>query len=1349
MHPFFEKLLSLNSFDINDYAFLNNPLKFTKKIDTSSLTITLFLTISAEYIENIKDKINKLNNLQIEDYKLNFSVHYQTTETKKNSISSHKITNKATDGDVLIGIVFGGDRNSGFKQINRNKSNTIFFNIKKIDAETYYNGEFSENETESLIDDIKYGQIYEFNGYFSYNKANQSKIFKVTSFKKLDDYLKVSTDTINPPRTELHVHTKYSSMDGFISPKDFVDHAYKIGHNAVSITDHASVQGFHEIQLAVDNIRKNKSDFKAIYGAELYVIDPLKSPILNPDDRTLYNGKGYIIFDIETTSLSPEFGRIIEFSAIKLDKHLLVVKELSVLIKADEPLSSFTKGLTHITDELLEKEGLPLLPALTKIREFIQDETLVAHNAKFDYSYLSVLFEKHLNSQISNPIIDTLNLAKFIIKDPKLKFYSQKALAIYYQIPYSENHAHRAMYDTSILVDIFNKLLYNLEIFLRDNNLNIDASLIEIDKLFVAEENYTFSFPHHETVLIKNQNGVKPLFKLITAAHKTYFNKVPRVPRKLIEANRENILIGSSCYQGEIFDTALYGTKKELIKLMHYYDYIEIQSPQTYSHLIEFNKIASIDKITELLKYIIDTANSIKKMIVVSGDVHYINKEDKIIRNIFVNALLKQSAEEGSGSLHPLMNKKRVYEIPDQHFKLTEELLNEFSFLTKKEAIKYIVTNPNKIASMIDFIEPIPNKHIYAPKINDSYEKLSALVYETATKQYGEPLPELINSRIEEELSIIDKHDYSLIYYVSSILTHNFNDNGHFVGSRGSVGSSLVAYFSGISEVNPLPPHYYCPSCYNFEIINKSNIKSGIDLPLKNCPNCHNIMKSNGVNIPFETFLDSEGHKVPDIDLNFSSDLQAEAHNFIRNIFNAGENEHVFRAGTISAVKQQTTFGMVSHYFELQNLEVDDLKKNYLAQKCEGSKRTTGQHPGGLIVIPQENEIEDFTPVQYPGDNSEKSDTTHLTYEMLHNTLLKFDLLGHKDPQTLDFLEKRTGFSARNINLGDKEILSLFTSTKALNMQSQVPDWPIGTIAIPEFGTHFVKKMLLTLKPDTFARIVMISGLAHGTNVWENNAKDLVTDKNNPVSIDDIIACRDDIRSYLIEKGFDKDVAFDIMEITRKGNFSKKGVKYIEEMNQKLPPWYVDSCKKIKYLFPKAHAAAYVTMAIRVGWYKIKFPLHFYSSYFSIRVSRPLLDLYLAEPNVVLAKINALNNEKNKLTAIQKDELMDLETVLEMKYRGYNFLPPDINLSDSTEYIVDLNKKTLLCPFNSISGLGEVVASSIIEERNKNGAFKNLDDFMNRTKTNKNTIDQLKQYIEETEFEKQDDDLSSFFDFDN
>ncbi len=1092
------------------------------------------------------------------------------------------------------------------------------------------------------------------------------------------------TDDAKEKRAELHAHTVMSQMDAVTSAPRLIEQAAKWGHKAFAITDHAGVQSFPDAYAA-----GQKHGVKVIYGVEANLVDDGVPIAYNPSERLLED-ETYVVFDVETTGLSAAYDTIIELAAVKV-KNGEIIDRFESFANPHHPLSATTIDLTGITDDMVSDAPEPE-EVVEKFRDWTGDDILVAHNASFDMGFLNAGLKKCGHGKSENPVIDTLELARFLY--PDMKNHRLNTLCKKFNIELTQHH--RAIYDAEatgyllwkLLQDAFEKgIVYHHR--LNDNMGQSNA--------------YQRARPSHCILLAKTEEGLKNLYKLVSLAHINYFYRVPRIPRSQLTKYREGLLVGSACDKGEVFEGMMQKQADEVEEIAEFYDYLEIQPLSNYAHLIEKELVRDELALKDIIQKIINVGEKLGKPVVATGNVHYLQPEDALYRKILIAS---------QGGANPL-NKQQ---LPPVYFKTTTEMLEEFSFLGKEKAEEVVVGNTLKIVDEIEDVKPIKDD-LYTPRIEGADEEMREMSYGMARSIYGDELPAIVEERLEKELQSIIGHGFAVIYLISHKLVKKSLDDGYLVGSRGSVGSSFVATMTEITEVNPLPPHYVCPTCKHSHFFDDGSVGSGFDLPDADCPNCGTPYKKDGHDIPFETFLGFKGDKVPDIDLNFSGEYQPRAHNYTKVLF--GE-DNVYRAGTIGTVAQKTAFGFVKKYEEETGVTYRGAEIDRLSGGCTGVKRTTGQHPGGIIVVPDYMDIFDFSPIQYPADdrNSEWK-TTHFDFHSIHDNLLKLDILGHDDPTVIRMLQDLSGIDPKTIPTDDKEVMKIFGGTESLGVTEEQIMCKTGTLGIPEFGTRFVRQMLEETKPSTFSELVQISGLSHGTDVWLNNANELIY--SGTCELKDVIGCRDDIMVYLIYKGLEPSLAFKIMEFVRKG----KGLQdeWIEEMKKHdVPDWYIDSCKKIKYMFPKAHAAAYVLMAVRIAYFKVHHPILFYAAYFTVRADDFDVDAMVKGSNAIRAQIEEINAKGLDASPKEKSLLTVLELALEMCERGMKFQKVDLYKSSASDFIVDGN--TLIPPFNAIPGLGTNAALNIVKAR-KEGEFLSKEDLQQRSKISKTVIEYL------------------------
>jgi DNA polymerase III subunit alpha, Gram-positive type len=1085
-------------------------------------------------------------------------------------------------------------------------------------------------------------------------------------------------------RVELHLHTPMSQMDAVTPVGTLIAQAKKWGHKAIAVTDHAVAQSFPEAYSA-----GKKNGVKILYGVEANLVDDGVPIAYNSVHRKL-DEDTFVVFDVETTGLSAVYDTVIELAAVKIQGGE-IIDRFESFANPHHPLSATTINLTGITDDLVENAP-EVGEVFQRFHEWTKDAVLVAHNASFDMGFLNTGYKKIGIGKAPNPVIDTLELARFLY--PEMKNHRLNTLAKKFDVELTQHH--RAIYDAEATGYLLLKMLKDAS----EKGIEYHDQFNE----HMGQGNaYQRARPYHCTLMAQTQDGLKNLFKLISIAHIDYFYRVPRIPRSVLQKYREGILVGSGCDKGEVFEGMMQKSPDEVEEHATFYDYLEVHPKEVYAPLIEMELVRNEKALEEIIGNIVKLGDKLGIPVVATGNVHYLNPNDKIYRKILINS---------QGGANPL-NRHR---LPNVHFRTTNEMLDAFAFLGKEKAKEIVVENSNKIADMVDEIKPIKDD-LYTPKIEGAEDEIRNMSYERARKIYGEELPEIVEARLEKELNSIIGHGFAVIYLISHKLVKKSLDDGYLVGSRGSVGSSLVATMTEITEVNPLPPHYVCPSCKHSEFFNDGSVGSGFDLPDKDCPECGTTYVKDGQDIPFETFLGFKGDKVPDIDLNFSGEYQPRAHNYTKVLF--GE-EYVYRAGTIGTVADKTAFGYVKAYQQDNNLHLRGAEIDRLASGCTGVKRTTGQHPGGIIVVPDYMDIYDFTPIQYPADdrNSEWK-TTHFDFHSIHDNILKLDILGHDDPTVIRMLQDLSGIDPKTIPTDDPEVMKIFSGPEPLGVTEEQIMCKTGTLGIPEFGTRFVRQMLEDTKPTTFSELVQISGLSHGTDVWLGNAQELI--HNKICTLSEVIGCRDDIMVYLIYQGLEPSFAFKIMESVRKGKGLSDEME--EEMRRnKVPEWYIESCKKIKYMFPKAHAAAYVLMAVRIAYFKVHHPLYYYAAYFTVRAEDFDVDTMVKGPQAIKALIEEINSKGLDASTKEKNLLTVMELALEMTERGFSFKKVDLYRSSASEFIIDGN--SLIPPFNAIPGLGTNAALNIVKAREQ-GEFLSKEDLQQRGKVSKTIIEYL------------------------
>jgi DNA polymerase-3 subunit alpha (Gram-positive type) len=1095
---------------------------------------------------------------------------------------------------------------------------------------------------------------------------------------------RIDTSPAGEKRVELHLHSPMSQMDAVTSVKDLVAQAAKWGHKAIAITDHAVVQSYPDAYGA-----GKKHDIKILYGVEINLVDD-GVPIAYNEAHRLLADDTYVVFDVETTGLSAVYDTIIELAAVKI-RDGEIIDRFESFANPHHRLSATTINLTGITDDMV-RSAPEIADVLHQFHTWAEDSILVAHNASFDMGFLNVGYKKIGIGKAVNPVVDTLELGRFLY--PDMKNHRLNTLAKKFDIELTQHH--RAIYDAEATGYLLLRMLKDA----------LEKGLEYHDQLndnMGQGKSYQRARPYHATLLAQNQTGLKNIFKLVSTAHIDYFYRVPRIPRSVLNKHREGILIGSGCDKGEVFEGMMQKGPEEVEEKARFYDYLEVHPKQVYAHLLEMELVRDEKALEDIIANIVKLGDKLELPVAATGNVHYLNENDKIYRKILINS---------QGGANPLNR----HELPDVHFRTTNEMLDAFKFLGADKAKELVVENTNKIADMIDVIKPIKDD-LYTPKIEGADEEMRSMSYEMARRIYGDELPEIVEARLEKELKSIIDNGFAVIYLISHKLVKKSLDDGYLVGSRGSVGSSFVATMTEITEVNPLPPHYVCSICKKSEFFNDGSVGSGFDLPDKDCPDCNITYRKDGHDIPFETFLGFKGDKVPDIDLNFSGEYQPRAHNYTKFLF--GE-EYVYRAGTIGTVADKTAYGYVKGYQGDNNLQLRGAEIDRLATGCTGVKRTSGQHPGGIIVVPDYMDIYDFTPIQFPADsNTSEWKTTHFDFHSIHDNLLKLDILGHDDPTVIRMLQDLSGIDPKTIPTDDPEVMKIFSGTDSLGVTEQQIMSKTGSLGIPEFGTRFVRQMLEDTKPTTFSELVQISGLSHGTDVWLGNAQELI--HNNTCNLSEVIGCRDDIMVYLIYQGLEPAFAFKIMESVRKGKGLSDEME--EEMRKnKVPEWYIDSCKKIKYMFPKAHAAAYVLMAVRIAYFKVHHPLMYYAAYFTVRADDFDVDAMVRGSESIRSTIDEINAKGLDASTKEKNLMTVMELALEMCERGFSFAKVDLYKSSASEFLIEGN--TLIPPFNSIPGLGTNAAINIVKSREE-GEFLSKEDLQQRGKISKTILEYL------------------------
>ena len=1352
---------------------IKKPLE--KDLNNAGFKIKVITKIDEEKAQELREEIEKEKTKIIP----------KITEKKESPfIMGKEITDETTpinlitfemDNVTVDAKVFGIDI------FESSKSNFKIITLKLTDGtDSMYCKIFcrEDDEFNKYKKALKEGKYYIIRGYTKNDKYSGEIVLNARDINVSTKEDKVRKDEAERKRIELHAHTKMSQMDGVADEVKLVQTAMNWGHKAIAITDHNGCQAFPHVFNLVTKYNKGKEEkdkFKALYGTELTLIDDTVDIVLRPTEKKLLETP-YVVFDLETTGFNAGGAdSIIEIGAVKIDNGE-ITDRFDELINPGRKLPAKITELTNITDEMLEGKDNEE-NAVKRFKEWVGDLPMVAHNAKFDVSFIVMAHSKYNLGEFTNTVIDTLELSRAL--DTGYSRHSLSALVKRYDVPWDESAHHRGDYDAEGTALVFHKMLKKLV------SRNFET-IKDLDKLVSKDEIHKYGTSYHVNILAKNKTGLKNLFKIISLANTKYLYKTPRILRSEIEKHREGLLIGSGCYESEIFRLARSKNDEELSNLINFYDYVEVQPPAVYDHLLQMGDFANKAELLEHIKKIIRVTKESGKLIVATGDVHQIEPEDTIYREIIVNQKVP------GGGRHPLA-KKDIKQIPSQHLRTTEEMLEDFSFLPKELAEEIVIDNPNKIADMIEIIEVIIDTGgiPFAPKIPNCTETTTDMVYDKAESIYGKPLPYNIEERLASELygdepfntikkltpkdnlseeeyqvkihkrlnevmrsykegvinlfkeenpNITDEEvkqkmtgvigaNFDVIYLIAQKLVKKSNDDGYLVGSRGSVGSSLVATMMGITEVNALPPHYVCPNCKHsiFELDGKplgEDYGSGYDLPDMNCPKCGTKLNKEGQDMPFATFLGFHADKVPDIDLNFSDLNQASAHEYTKVLFGV---DNVYRAGTIGTVADKTAFGYVKGYCEDKGISMRTAEVERLAKGCTGVKRTTGQHPGGIVVIPGYMDVFDFTPFQYPADDVTSAwRTTHFDYHAIDQDVLKLDILGHSGPTKLRLIQNITGDDVTKVPLDDKETMGIFLSPKPLGVTKEQIMNDTGTLGIPEFGTPFTLQMVKETKPKTFAELVKISGLSHGTDVWNGNAKDLIDQGVVPFS--EVIGCRDDIMVYLMYHGVEPIKAFKIMEFVRKGKASKEPeqwAEYVEILKKAdIEPWFIESCRKIKYMFPKAHAVAYVINAFRLAYYKVHKPAVYYAAQFSAEYDDFDVEAMIKGYEAVKQRIIEINEKGYDATNKESSVLECLKVALEALARNIKFKPVNLYKSHYHDFVID-DDGNLIPPFRAIDGLGEVVAKNIVEEREK-GEFISIEDLQKRAKLSSTLIEKLR-----------------------
>ena len=1408
------------------------------KITFDNNKINIEVLNPAEYnkIEEIKEKIEIfMSDMGFDDVEVTTNINETEREKFKQTLDvvTEKIVNKETrktikgnpiageaseiknlitneDRVVLIAKVFGIDSKS-------TQSGWFIITLKLTDyTDSIMANIFTKKQEEFdyLLSNIKKDKWYKLRGNIKYNQRSNDYEFGVNDIETYEKKEQKLIDDAEVKRVELHAHTMMSQMDGLTKLDlgahtcELVSRAIEMGYRGVAITDHNGCQAFPIAYGIIQGYNKKQTDpekkFKGIYGTELTLVDDTVTIVVRPTDLTLEDTT-FVVYDTETTGFNAASGdQMIEIGAVKIQNGA-IIDRFDEFINPGRHIPDKITELTEITDEMVKDAGTE--EEVTKrFLEWTGDAPMVAHNAKFDISFIESAMRKYNLGEFTNTVIDTLELSRAL--DQGFARHSLSALVKRYNVPFDEESHHRADYDAEGTALVFHKMCQKL---IGQNYEKIS----DLERLISKDEIYKFGRTYHFNAIALNRTGLKNMFKIISLANTTYLYKTPRILRSKLNELREGILIGSGCYESEVFKEARSKDGEELTNIINFYDYVEVQPPEVYDHLIQTSDFANSFELKNHIKKVIEASKAAGKIVVATGDVHHFTREDKIYREIIINQKVP------GGGRHPLA-KSNITNIPSQHFRTTNEMLNDFDFLDKDLAYEIVVTNTNKICDMVGEFEVIIDTGgiPFSPRVKaddgqsylDCPRVVTDLVFEKAKEWYGDPLPHNIeeriskelygdaifkywNDRIKEEKPDITEEDletetftrlhetllegfdkvkeligesvknkwteedgelnekslakkvkkelggiigggFDPIYLIAQRLVKHSNDEGYLVGSRGSVGSSFVATMMGITEVNPLPAHYRCGKCKTSIFIDENGVpygkdySSGFDLPDKLCPNCGEKMIKDGQDMPFATFLGFNADKVPDIDLNFSDLNQASAHEYTKVLFGV---DNVYRAGTIGTVAEKTAYGFVKGYFEDKGiLDKRSCEIERLAMGCTGVKRTTGQHPGGIVVVPDYMDVSDFTPFQFPADDVNSAwRTTHFDYHAIDADLLKLDILGHSDPTQLRLIQDLSHTDVSKVPLDDKDTMSIFTSTKVLGVTNDEIMCPTGTLGIPEFGTSFTIGMVAETKPTTFAELVKLSGLSHGTDVWLGNARDLCTpDAEGKIQVPfkDVIGCRDDIMVYLMYKGMKPIKAFKIMEFVRKGKASKDPVTWEEHRKTMeeagIEEWFIESCHKIKYMFPKAHAAAYVTSAFRIAWYKVHMPAYFYASWFSTKATDFDIEAMIKGYDAIKNKIIEIKNKGYDATNKEVGQQECLNVALEMAARHIRVSEFDLYKSKGLTFGVE-DDKTIIPPFITIDGLGETVAKNIETEAQKR-PFISIEDFQSRCKVSQTLIDKMR-----------------------
>ena len=1214
-------------------------------------------------------------------YGRNMNIKSELVKIKDISVDTDKV---CLDGEVI---------KTDSREI-KNEKIIFMFNLYDGTSTITCKAFLDKSKSKKIMDRVTAAKGIRVDGIAKYDNFSKEITVMANTIIETDGMKKSKrTDNAEVKRVELHMHTQMSQMDAITSATDLLKRAIKWGWKSIAITDHGVVQSFPDAHKLLE---KTKADLKVIYGVEAYFV-PDTNPSVSFEQGQEIDTE-YCVLDLETTGISFRTEKITEVGIIKI-KNGQVIDEFECFVNPEKPIPQEVVEVTHITDDMV-KDAETIDKVMPKILDFIGNSVLVAHNADFDIGFLKHNC-KELGLELENTYIDTLRLSKALF--PELKKYKLGIIADSLNI--KVDVAHRALDDVKTLVAVFDVMLK----MLKEKGVKkiADIDILGVDEK-AKKDAYKMPHPYHAIILAKDYVGLKNLYKLVSYSHLNYFYKKPIILKSLYEKYSEGLILGSACEAGELYRAIVAGKDDEEIEeIAKYYDYLEIQPIGNDLYLVRNGTLANEEALKDINRKIVALGDKLGKPVVATCDVHFMDPEDEIYRRILQAGQKYDDADMQA----PL------------YLRTTEEMLDEFKYLGEEKAYEVVVTNTNKVADMCEKISPIsPEK--CPPHIEGCEQTIKDIAFNKAHELYGDPLPDIVQERLDKELNSIIKNGFSVMYIIAQKLVWKSNEDGYIVGSRGSVGSSFVANMTGITEVNSLPAHYRCPNC-KYSDFTDYGYSCGFDLPDKDCPKCGTKMLKDGIDIPFETFLGFNGDKEPDIDLNFSGEYQAKAHRYTEVIFGKGTT---FKAGTVGTVADKTAYGYVKNYYAERHIPISNAETERLSVGCTGIKRTTGQHPGGIIVVPKGREIFEFTPVQHPADDP-NSDiiTTHFDYHSIDQNLLKLDILGHDDPTMIRMLFDLTGKDPTKVPLDDKETMSIFSSTDALGVTPEQINSKVGSYGVPEFGTKFVRGMLIDTKPKTFDELIRISGLSHGTDVWLGNAQSLIED--GTVTLNEAICCRDDIMIQLIKDGLPPNSAFKIMETVRKGKALKdpeKWAEYVALMKEhNVPDWYIKSCEKIKYMFPKAHAAAYVTNAFRIAWFKVHEPKAYYTAYFTIRADEFDSECMIFGKEKVKNKMKEIELAGNDATTKDKNMYSILELVLEMYERGINFLPIDLYKSHSTKFSIEPDG--IRPPLNSIPGLGNVAAEGIYAAAQEE-PFMSIDDLQIRSKVGKSVTELLQKF---------------------